>query len=84
MMIVHVDDIRMVFPGGEPVHDGNLECGESLRIVRISIYFFTIQQSIDVEEVEVETEFVCLFLDDRISEPPVAQVGMGPLWTTSN
>jgi hypothetical protein len=75
MMIVYVYYVWQVFPFGDPVHHRDLERHEPFRIIIIPIYFFPVQQAIDIYQVKFEPEFVGFLPDDGIVKPPASQVG---------
>ena len=61
MMIMAMDYIGVMFPFAYPVANSNLESDETFRIVIIAVYLFPVEQAIDIDEVKIETKFVCFF-----------------------
>jgi hypothetical protein len=76
MMIVNMNNIRPVIPGSQPIDHGDLERGESFGVIVVSINFFPVQQPININQVKIKSELISAFLNNRIIEPPVAQMGI--------
>jgi hypothetical protein len=74
MMIMDMDDIRLVAPGCQPVHRGNLEGKKTFGVIRIAIDLFAVQQPIDVYQVEIEPQLIGRLLDDGIIEPVIMEM----------
>ena len=74
MMIMNMNDVGSMFPGYNPIENSNLESGEAFIIIIITIYFFPVEQTIDIDQVKVETKNVSCFFDYCEFEPPVAQI----------
>ena len=66
MVIMAMDHIGPVLPLVQPVANGHLESQEAFGIVVVTIYFFAVQQSVDVDQVQVEPKLIGLFLDHRV------------------
>ena len=60
---MNMNDIRMVIPFADPIYYRNLESSEPQGIVIISINFFTIQDSINVNKVKIESCCIIGFLN---------------------
>ena len=79
MVVVYMYNIRVVFPHGQPVYYRNLERGKAFAVVVVPVYFFPVQQAIDINEVEIETELIGFFFDDGIYKPPATKIRMRKL-----
>ena len=58
MMIMYMNDVGMMLPGGNPVEHSDLEGSKPFGVIIIAIYFFTVQQAVDIEKVQVETQYI--------------------------
>src|SRR5687768_441076 len=76
MMIVNVNNIRLMLPGSYPIENGYLEGSETFCVIIVSIYFFAVEKSVDVEKIKIEAEYVGAFLDHCKLKPPVAKIGV--------
>jgi hypothetical protein len=48
----------VMLPGCYPIEHSDLESSESFGVIIVAIYFFTVEESVDVEKIEIETEDV--------------------------
>ena len=76
MVIMHMDDIGLMLPAEDPVEYSDLESGEAFGIIIIAIYFFPVKQTIDINEVKIESQFIGRFFDDGEFKPPVSHIGI--------
>ena len=58
VMIVHMNDCRLVLPVGYPVTNGDLERSEPFDIVIIAINSLAIEQAIDINEIKIKAKLV--------------------------
>ena len=74
MMVVHMHYIRPVLPFRHPVQRSNLKTDKPFGIIVIAIYLLAIQQSIDIYQVQIETQFIGELFYNGIVEPPVPEI----------
>lgn len=55
MMIVAMDKIGQMLPLIDPIANGSLKSQEPFGIVGISVDLFSVEQSIDINQVQVES-----------------------------
>src|SRR5688500_19125680 len=56
--------------------NGYQEGSEPFSVIIVSIYFFAVEKSVDVEKIKIEAEYVGAFLDHGKLKPPVAKIGV--------
>src|SRR6185312_10153868 len=54
LVIMHMHNIRMMFPFAYPIYHCNLKSHESFDIIAIAINFLAVKQSVDIYEVKIE------------------------------
>src|ERR1700694_135661 len=74
LVIVYMDDVRMVLPLADPVANGDLESHEAAVVVVVAVDLLAVKESVDVDEIKVKPEFVGLFMDDRVVEVVIAHL----------
>ena len=82
MMIVAMNDFGEVLPFGQPIAHCNLETEKAIHVIVVTVYFFPVEQAMNIYEIKIETEFIVFFLDDVVLKPIPAKL-LAP-WCTSS
>ena len=76
MIIVHMDHIGLMRPCRNPINYAYLKSSEALRVITISVNLFSVEQPVYINQLKIKIKDIIFFLDDRVSEPPVAKIGV--------
>src|SRR5579863_6731781 len=66
LVVMNMHDIGVMVPFTQPVNNRDLEGRKPERIVVVSIYFFAVQEAIDVDEVQIKSGDISGLFDNSI------------------
>src|ERR1017187_785204 len=66
LVVMNVNDIRVMVPFAQPVNYRDLKGSKSERIVIVSINFFAVQEAIDIDEVQIKSGEISGLFDNSI------------------
>src|SRR6185369_6404257 len=69
MMIMAMNHVGIMLPFAEPITESYLKSDETFIIVVVAVYFFAIEESIDIDKIKIEAKFVGLFANNTVMKP---------------